>query len=161
MCAERSISLAVLMFLRKCPFFYLRLLVANALFDIIVYLCTSNLLMMTKEKDLKLYYSINEVAEMFDVKGTTLRFWEREFPKQINPKKTGRNVRQYTKDDIEQIRVIHNLVKVRGLKISAARELLKKNKSGVQQETELVARLQKIRAELVAIKKDLETLEQS
>nr|WP_317162428.1 MerR family transcriptional regulator [Pseudoprevotella muciniphila] len=115
--------------------------------------------MMANEKDLKLYYSINEVAEMFGIKDTTLRFWEREFPKQINPKKTSRNVRQYTKDDIEQIRVIHNLVKVRGLKISAARELLKKNKSGVQQEAELVARLQKIRAELIAIKKNLEELE--
>lgn len=128
-------------------------------FDKIFYLCASNTVMMANEKDLKLYYSINEVAEMFGIKDTTLRFWEREFPKQINPKKTSRNVRQYTKDDIEQIRIIHNLVKVRGLKISAARELLKKNKSGVQQEAELVARLQKIRAELIAIKKDLEELE--
>ena len=75
-----------------------------------------------EKKDLKLFYTIGEVAEMFDVKDTLLRFWEREFP-QINPKKGGRGVRRYTKDDIEIIRVIYNLVKVRGLRSDAAREV--------------------------------------
>jgi DNA-binding transcriptional MerR regulator len=83
-----------------------------------------------KDKELKLYYSIGEVAQQFGVAETLLRFWEKEFP-QIAPKKSGRNIRQYTKDDIEQIRLVYNLVKVRGLKISAARELLRKNKEGV------------------------------
>ena len=83
------------------------------------------------DKDLKLYYSIGEVAQMFDVNETLLRFWEKEFP-QICPKKGGRNVRQYTKENIEQIRTIYNLVKVRGLKISAARDALKKNKQGTE-----------------------------
>ena len=47
------------------------------------------------DKDLKLYYSIGEVAEMFGVNDTLLRFWEREFP-QIAPKKGARGIRQYT-----------------------------------------------------------------
>lgn len=109
-------------------------------------------------KDLKLFYSIREVAEMFDVKDTTLRFWEQEFPKLLNPKKTGRGVRQYTKEDIEQVRIIHNLVKVRGMRIPAARELLRKNKSGVTQKAEVLTRLQAIRDELLEIKKELDGL---
>ena len=56
------------------------------------------------DKDLKLYYSIGEVAEMFGVNDTLLRFWEREFP-QIAPKKGARGIRQYTKRDIETVRV--------------------------------------------------------
>ena len=110
------------------------------------------------DKDLKLYYSISEVAQMFDVNETLLRFWEKEFP-QISPKKGGRNIRQYTKDDIEKIRTIYNLVKVRGLKISAAREVLRKNKEGTMQTIEVIDRLRAIRAELANIKKDLGGLE--
>ena len=102
---------------------------------------------LNPNKELKLYYSISEVAQMFDVNETLLRFWEKEFP-QISPKKTGRNIRQYRKEDIEQIRTIYNLVKVRGLKISAAREALKKNKEGVEKSTEGVDRLRALKAEL-------------
>ena len=110
------------------------------------------------DKDLKLYYSISEVAQMFDVNETLLRFWEKEFP-QISPKKGGRNIRQYTKDDIEKIRTIYKLVKVRGLKISAAREVLRKNKEGTMQTIEVIDRLRAIRAELANIKKELGGLE--
>lgn len=109
---------------------------------------------LKKDKDLKLYYSIGEVAEMFGVTDTLLRFWEKEFP-QIAPKKAGRGVRQYTKDDIETIRVVYNLVKVRGLRIEAARELLKKNREGATQSTEVVDRLRAIREELVTLKRNL------
>lgn len=113
---------------------------------------------LNTDKDLKLYYSISEVAQMFDVNETLLRFWEKEFP-QINPKKTGRNVRQYTKENIEQIRTIYNLVKVRGLKISAARDALRKNKEGTIQTIEVVERLRAIKAELLEIKRELGGLE--
>lgn len=105
--------------------------------------------------DIKLFYSISEVARMFDVTETLLRFWEREFP-QIAPKKGGRGIRQYTKKDIEQIRTIYNLVKVRGLKLSAAREALKKNKNGEENTAEVVERLRNLRKELVKIKDEME-----
>lgn len=110
------------------------------------------------QKDLKLFYSIAEVSEMFDVPETTLRFWERQFPKQIAPRKIGRNIRQYTAGDLDQIRIIYNLVKVRGLKLAAARELLKKNKTGTRQESEVLTRLQNLRAELVSIKEELDII---
>lgn len=109
---------------------------------------------LNPNKELKLYYSISEVAQMFDVNETLLRFWEKEFP-QISPKKTGRNIRQYRKEDIEQIRTIYNLVKVRGLKISAAREALKKNKEGVEKTTEVVDRLRALKAELQDLRAQL------
>ena len=54
------------------------------------------------EKNYKLYYSIAEVAEMFDVNQSLLRFWEKEFP-QIAPKTNGRGVRQYRKEDVDTI----------------------------------------------------------
>ena len=107
-----------------------------------------------KEPKYKLYYSIGEVAEMLGVNDTLLRFWEREFP-QINPKKGGRGVRRYTKDDIEIIRVIYNLVKVRGLRIDAAREVLRKNHEGTVKTTEVVDRLRALRAELVELKAEM------
>ena len=64
------------------------------------------------DKELKLYYSISEVAKMFDVNESLLRYWEKEFP-MISPKKTGGNVRQYRKEDIENIRLVYHLVKER------------------------------------------------
>ena len=113
---------------------------------------------LNPNKDLKMYYSIGEVAAIFNVNETLLRFWEKEFP-QIKPKKIGRNIRQYTKEDIEQIRLIYNLVKVRGFKIAAALETLKKNKEGAANTMEVIERLQKVKAELLAIKKELGALE--
>ena len=109
---------------------------------------------LNTHKELKLYYSISEVAQIFDVTETLLRFWEKEFP-QISPKKTGRNVRQYTKEDIEQIRLVYNLVKVRGLKIAAARDLLRKNKEGTTQAVEAVEHLRNARAALVELRNQL------
>ncbi|MDY5772561.1 MAG: MerR family transcriptional regulator, partial [Bacteroidaceae bacterium] len=81
-----------------------------------------------------------------------LRYWETEFP-QIKPHKAGRNVRQYTKEDIETIRVIYNLLKVRGLKIAKARELLKSNKEGAQSNTEVLIQLREIREKLIHLRK--------
>ena len=113
---------------------------------------------MTEPKDLKLYYNISEVAKMFDVKETLLRYWETVFP-QISPKKSGRNIRQYTKEDIEKIRIVHNLVKVRGLRLAAAAQLLRKNKEGVVQTADVLDELRAIRKELVRLKADISGLE--
>ena len=65
----------------------------------------------TGGKNLKIYYSIKEVAAMFDVKESLLRYWETQFP-HLKPKTTGNKIRQYTDKDIEQIKLIYNLVKV-------------------------------------------------
>ena len=112
---------------------------------------------LKKDKNLKQFYTIGEVAEMFNLSETTLRFWEKEFP-QIIPFKSGRNIRRYTEKEIDKIRVINNLVKVRGLKLSAAREVLKKNKEGDMQTIEVVEKLRAVRAELAAIRNQIRDL---
>lgn len=109
-------------------------------------------------RDFKQFYTIGEVAAMFDVNETTLRYWEKEFS-QIAPQKTAGNVRRYTKKDVEAVRVVHNLVKVRGLKIAAARQLLARNHSGEAQTAEVMTRLKALREALVELREDIRTME--
>ena len=112
---------------------------------------------LNPNKDLKLYYSIGEVAEMFGVSETLLRYWEKEFPS-ISPKKAGRNIRQYSQEDIEQVRLIYNLVKVKGMKLAAARRALETAHDDVNRNVEVVTRLQVVREELAQLKKALDGL---
>ncbi|MBR2775711.1 MAG: MerR family transcriptional regulator [Prevotella sp.] len=110
-------------------------------------------------KNLKLYYSIKEVAEMFDLNESTLRYWEQEFPS-LKPKTTGpAKVRQYQEKDIEQIRAIHNLVKVRGFKLAAARKILTQNRKGVDKKADVLESLIAIRTDLQALKKQLDFIQ--
>lgn len=106
-------------------------------------------------KNLKLYYSISEVAQMFDVNESLLRFWEKEFP-QIAPKKAGRGIRQYRKEDVETIKLIYHLVKEKGMTLSGARQRLIDNKEGTTRNFEVVTRLKEIKEELLAIRKELD-----
>jgi DNA-binding transcriptional MerR regulator len=110
-------------------------------------------------KNLKLYYSIKEVAEMFGLNESTLRYWETEFP-YLRPKTTGPNkVRQYAEKDIEQIRLIHNLVKVRGFKLAAARKMINANRDGSDRKAEVISRLIDIRDELQLMKRQLDGMQ--
>ena len=110
-------------------------------------------------KNLKLYYSIKEVAEMFDLNESTLRFWETEFP-YLKPKTSGPNkVRQYTQKDIEQIKLIHNLVKVRGFKLAAAKKIITANRDGADKKADVLSRLMAVRDDLQALKKQLDGLQ--
>ena len=131
--------------------------------------------MLNTDKELKLYYSIAEVADMFGVNASLLRFWEKEFP-QISPRTTGRGIRQYRKEDVETIGLIYHLVKEKGLTLPGARQRLKDNKEAtvrnyeIVQPThvycafaevtvrnyEIVNRLKGIKEELLAIKKELD-----
>lgn len=110
-------------------------------------------------KNLKLYYSIKEVAEMFDLNESTLRFWETEFP-YLKPKTSGPNkVRQYTQKDIEQIKLIHNLVKVRGFKLAAAKKIITANRDGADKKADVLSRLMAVRDDLQALKRQLDGLQ--
>ena len=111
--------------------------------------------MLNKDKKLKIYYSISEVAQMFNVNESTLRFWEKEFP-QLNPKKAGRNIRQYRKEDIETVKLIYHLVKERGMTLPGARQRLKDNKNNTLRNFEIVERLKSIREELVSMRNALD-----
>ena len=115
---------------------------------------------LKKDKELKLYYSIKEVATEVGVSESTLRYWESEF-RQISPKKGANNVRQYTKEDIRIVKMVYHLVKERGLTLAGARQYLKS--SGTSQQTaqvnsEVVERLKAIRQELIGIREALSLL---
>jgi DNA-binding transcriptional MerR regulator len=109
---------------------------------------------LNPNKDVRLYYSIKEVAKEVGVNESTLRFWEKEFP-HLRPKVTGNKVRQYTEKDIDQVKVIYNLIKVRGLKIAAARKYLNENRSGVNKQNEVLETLMSVREQLISLKKQL------
>ena len=112
---------------------------------------------LNTDKNLKLYFSIKEVAEEVGVTESNLRFWEKEIPL-LKPKTTGNNVRQYTAEDIENIKTVYNLVKVRGFKIAAAKKMLSANKVGVDKNARVMEGLIKVREELKDLKKHLDSL---
>ena len=108
--------------------------------------------MLKKNKDLKLYYSVSEVAQMLGVSESLLRFWEKEFP-QIAPKKAGRGIRQYRKEDIDTLKLIYHLVKEQGMTLQGARQRLEvNNKNQTTSNFELLERLRAIREALVGMR---------
>ncbi|EFB93193.1 MAG: MerR family transcriptional regulator [Prevotella bivia] len=109
------------------------------------------------ENSRKLYYSIKEVAQQLNVSESLLRYWETEFP-HLRPKTTGNRVRQYTEKDIDQIKVIYNLVKVRGFKIAAARKFLNENRTGAEKSQQIMETLTSVRDQLKELKRKLEGL---
>jgi DNA-binding transcriptional MerR regulator len=107
---------------------------------------------------MKLYYSIKEVAQMVGLNTPTLRFWEKEF-KEIAPRKNAKGTRFYLTEDIEQIRLIHYLLKIRGMTISGARQILKDNKEAAVNQEEIHRRLELIRNDLHLLIDALDTYE--
>lgn len=102
----------------------------------------------------KLYYSISEVSKMFSVAPSLIRFWEGEFDT-IKPKKSNNGNRQFTKSDIDQIRLIYHLVKEKGYTLAGAKDVLK---SGTQKPQDLMAvvnSLEKVKGFLLELKKNL------
>ena len=68
-------------------------------------------------------------------------------------------MRQYTEKDIEQIRLIHNLVKVRGFKLAAAKKIINSNRDGANKKAEVLTRLMSVRDDLQALKRQLDGLQ--
>ena len=114
---------------------------------------------LNEYKPQKLYYSIKEVAEQFGLNESTLRYWETEFP-MLKPKTTGpAKVRQYQEKDIEQIKLIHNLVKVRGFKLAAAKKIINNNRQGADKTANVLSRLIGVRNELQALRRQMDFLQ--
>jgi len=109
---------------------------------------------ITPEVSERLYHSITQVASMFQVNTSLLRFWEKEFP-QIKLRKNGKGDRLYTKEDIQLIGTIHYLTKQRKFTLEGTREYLKKDKKTVENETEIVQSLLQVKQFLLDIKKSL------
>ena len=112
-----------------------------------------------KFKQGKMFYSIKEVADMFDVNQSLLRYWEKEFPS-IKPAKTDKGTRQYRKEDVEEIRLIHHLVKEKGMTLPGAKQKLKENRDSVIHTQKIIDCLQNVRAELVKLKNEFDEVEE-
>lgn len=109
-----------------------------------------------KEKEIdKVYYSIGEVAKMFNVNTSLIRFWEKEFDI-IKPQKNKKGNRLFTRSDIDNFHIIFHLVKERGFTLQGAKEKLKKNKTETVNSVEMVKSLNKIKNFLLEIKKELD-----
>lgn len=95
----------------------------------------------------KRYYKIKEVSQMLDLPASTLRFWEKKFTI-ISPRRTGHGARLYTASDIETLRMINFLVKEKGLKLEAAEDEIRSNRSGISKKYTAVKTLQGVRETL-------------
>ena len=102
----------------------------------------------------KLYYSIGEVASMFGVNTSLIRFWEKEFDI-IKPKKNKKGNRFFTKEDIEHFHLIYHLVKERGLTLKGAKKKLKENKEDSVHNFEVIKILENIKTILLEMKEGL------
>ena len=111
--------------------------------------------MPLKEKPIeKLYYSIGEVATMFEVNVSLLRFWEKEFDI-LKPKKNKKGNRLFRANDLNNLKIIYHLVKERGFTLDGAKKKLRENKGDTINNIEIVNRLKDIRQFLVEIRDEL------
>lgn len=97
----------------------------------------------------KKYYKIGEVADLLGIPVSTLRYWEKQFTI-IKPHRN-KGTRYYTPDDVEKIRMVHFLVKERGMHLEAAQQQLRQNRYAIDRRTQAIATLRDIRARLQSI----------
>lgn len=102
----------------------------------------------------KLYYSIGEVAKMFDVNTSLIRYWEKEFDI-LKPKKNKKGNRLFTQTDVDNLKIIFHLVKERGYTLQGAKDKLKDNKEDISDNVEIIDRLEKIKLFLLDLKNSL------
>ena len=98
----------------------------------------------------KLYYSIVEISEAFNVNTSLIRFWEKEF-EILKPKKNSKGTRRYSSIDIENFQTIHHLVKEKGYTLEGAKEQLKI----LNKNFKVIKKLEKVKAALINIRSEL------
>jgi len=103
----------------------------------------------------KVYWSIGEVAAMFKVNTSLIRFWEKEFSI-IKPHKNKKGDRLFTKNDVKKLGLIYHLVKERGFTLQGAREKLRKNPEETIEQIEIIDSLKKVREFLMSLKRTLD-----
>ncbi len=99
----------------------------------------------------KKYFSIGEVAELLDVATSLIRFWESEFDI-IKPKKNRKGNRQFTREDIDNVKLIYHLVKEKGYTLQGAKDLLKNGNDVLKEKIEIIDSLKKVKNFLLEIR---------
>ena len=104
----------------------------------------------------KIFYTMGEVAEMFDVNTSLIRHWESQFPI-LRPKRNKKGNRLFTPQDVEHLKMIYHLVKECGMTLDGARKALRKEgaATAVERDAQLMEHLQRIRSLLVEVREDL------
>lgn len=103
----------------------------------------------------KKYYNIREVSALTGLPQSTLRYWEKEFPTVVKPRRNSGRTRFYTPDDVRGVRMLQFLLKERGLKMDAARAELERNPEGITRRFDAVDRLHAMRARLLELRQAL------
>lgn len=112
-----------------------------------------------KEKEIeKRYYTIGEVAEDLGVATSLIRFWESEFDI-IKPKKNRKGNRQFTKEDVKNVKLIYHLVKEKGYTLNGAREFIKSDVNAAVGKIDMLDSLKNIKAFLQKMKQELQNNE--
>jgi len=111
-------------------------------------------MLKTDRKIEKIYYSIGEVADLFEVNTSLIRFWEKEFDI-LKPQKNKKGNRLFTRQDLDNLRIIYHLVKERGFTLQGAREKLKQNKEDVVRQVEIIDSLNEIKGFLLELKEQM------
>jgi DNA-binding transcriptional MerR regulator len=107
-----------------------------------------------KKEPEKLYYSIGEVAEMFNLNASLIRFWEKEFDI-IKPHKNKKGNRLFTQEDLDNFHLIYNLVKEQGYTLKGAKQQLKNHPETTREQFEIIKSLKKVKGFLEDLKNEL------
>lgn len=108
-----------------------------------------------KEKAIeKKYYTIGEVAEELNVATSLIRFWEGEFDI-IKPKKNRKGNRQFTPEDIKNVKLIYHLVKEKGYTLQGARDFIKNDVNTALSKIELIDSLKRVKSFLTNLRDDI------
>ena len=102
----------------------------------------------------KLFYSIGEVADMLGEQSSAVRYWEKEFDI-IKPQKNKKGNRMFTSEDVDNLKMIHYLLKEKGMTIAGVKKKMSENPEDVRKNHEVIKSLKKIRSLLVKIRDDI------
>ncbi|HTM98360.1 MAG TPA: MerR family transcriptional regulator [Pedobacter sp.] len=108
-----------------------------------------------KERDInKMYYTMGEITEMFGVKASQIRFYEKEFDV-LQPKKNKKGNRLFTPEDVENLKIIFHLVDDKGFTLKGAKDHLKNNTSEVKENQKVIASLEKLKDFLLKLNEEI------
>lgn len=107
-----------------------------------------------QDEELKRYFSISEIAEMFNISTSQIRFWEKEFDV-LKPHKNSKGERRFTRQNIQQLETIHNLLRDRGFTLEGAKKELKRRKNAGKEKLAYIEQLKALREFMENLKEQL------
>ncbi|MGI4019999.1 MAG: MerR family transcriptional regulator [Janthinobacterium lividum] len=108
-----------------------------------------------KERDInKMYYTMGEVSAMFDVNQSMIRFYEKEFDI-LQPKKNKKGNRLFTPEDVDNLKIIFNLINERGFTLQGARDYLSQNGSEAKESQQVITALENLKKFLIEVGEQL------